>query len=242
MKKQRLDEYLMNGGFASDKNEAFIIVTEGRVFVEGQKAISPSQMVLPAAKIEVRMPMRYVGRAAFKLEGALNEFGVDVAGLVCIDIGAATGGFTQVLLERGAAKVYAVDTAKGKLALKMREHSLVVVMEESDIRHTELPERADIATIDISLISLREILPHARRLLKNEGRVVALFKPQYEVRDPRMLTHGIVKSDEDRAKLFDDFVVWLGENKWRIVKQMVSPIRGSKGNTEYLFELVNAGI
>ena len=237
MKKQRLDGYLIEHSFARNKDEAFVIVTEGRVFVEGQKAITPAQMVAPSAKIEVRVPMRYVGRGAFKLEGALAAFGVDVAGLVCIDIGAATGGFTQVLLERGAAKVYAIDTAKGKLASKLRDDPRVVVMEETDIRHMELPERADIATIDISLITLRDILPHARRLLKPEGRVVALFKPQYETRDPRMLIHGIIKNDKERARLLSDFSAWLGENHWTIVRQMESPVQGSKGNVEYLFEL-----
>lgn len=214
------------------------MVTEGRVFVEGQKAISPAQMVLPSAKIDVRLPMRYVGRAAYKLEGALNAFGVSVDGLVCIDIGAATGGFTQVLLEHGAAKVYAVDTAKGKLAPKLREDARVVVMEETDIRHMErLPELADLATIDISLIGLRDILPAARRLLKPDGIVVALFKPQYETRDPALLRHGIVKDDATRAQLLNDFSLWLTENNWQVAGKIESPIRGSKGNVEYLFLL-----
>ena len=238
MKKQRLDEYLIEHKFASDKDEAFIIVTEGRVFVEGQKAISPAQMVLPSAKIDVRLSLRYVGRAAYKLEGALNAFGVSVDGLVCIDIGAATGGFTQVLLEHGAAKVYAVDTAKGKLAPKLREDARVVVMEETDIRHMErLPELADLATIDISLIGLRDILPAARRLLKPDGIVVALFKPQYETRDPALLRHGIVKDDATRAQLLNDFSLWLTENNWQVAGKIESPIRGSKGNVEYLFLL-----
>lgn len=238
MKKQRLDEYLIEHTFVSDKNEAFIIVTEGRVFVEGQKAVSPSQMVLPSSQIKVKELMPYVGRGAYKLEGALDAFKVDVEGLVCIDIGAATGGFTQILLQRGAKKVYAVDTAKGKLALKLREDPRVVVMEETDIRHLEkLPELVDIATIDISLISLREILSSALRLLKPDGLVVALFKPQYETRDPAMLRHGIVKDDASREQLLDDFTAWLSDHGWKIESKIESPIRGSKGNVEYLFTL-----
>lgn len=238
MKKQRLDAYLIEHTFASDKNEAFVIVTEGRVFVEGQKAVSPSQLVAPSAWIEVRLINPYVGRAAYKLEGALKAFNVEVEGLVCIDIGAATGGFTQVLLLRGAQKVYAIDTAKGKLAPKLREDPRVVVMEETDIRHVEeLPELADIATIDISLISLTQILPHAKRLLKQGGIVVALFKPQYETRDPRMLVHGIVKDDMSREQLLNDFTQWLAENNWHVEGKMESPIRGSEGNLEYLFKL-----
>jgi len=239
MKKQRLDEYLIEHKFASDKNEAFVIVTEGRVFVEGQKAVSPSQFVVPSGWIEVRPINPYVGRAAYKLEGALNAFGVDPSGLVCIDIGAATGGFTQVLLLRGAEKVYAVDTAKGKLAVKLRENARVVVMEETDIRHLQgLPELVDLVTIDVSLISLTHILPHARRLMKPQGVVVALFKPQYEARDPRMLIHGIVKDNATREGLLNDFTQWLGDNGWNVENKIESPIRGLEGNVEYLFKLI----
>lgn len=239
MKKQRLDGYLIDHKFASDKNEAFVIVTEGRVFVEGQKAVSPSQFVVPSAWIEVRPLNPYVGRAAYKLEGALNAFGVDPRGLVCIDIGAATGGFTQVLLLRSAQKVYSIDTAKGKLAPKLREDVRVIVMEETDIRHVrELPELVDLVTIDVSLISLTQILPHARRLMKPKAMVVALFKPQYEVRDPAMLRHGIVKDDNTREQLLADFIMWLGEYGWKVGGKIESPIRGSEGNVEYLFKLV----
>lgn len=238
MKKQRLDDYLIERSHARDKDEAFIIVTEGRVFVEGQKAVSPSQMVLPSSQIKVKELMPYVGRGAYKLEGALDAFKVDVEGLVCIDIGAATGGFTQILLQRGAKKVYAVDTAKGKLALKLRGDPRVIVMEETDIRHLKkLPKLADIATIDISLISLTDILPHARRLLKPGGLVVALFKPQYETRDPAMLRHGIVKDDASREQLLLNFTAWLREYGWKIESKIESSIRGSKGNVEYLFTL-----
>ena len=238
MKKQRLDAYLIEHKFASDKNEAFVIVTEGRVFVEGQKAVSPAQMVVPSAQIKVKELMRYVGRAAYKLEGALDAFHIDVKGLVCIDMGAATGGFTQVLLEREVKKVYAIDTAKGKLAPKLRDDPRVVVREDTDIRHVEhLPELADLVTIDISLVSLTQILPHAKRLLKSNGRVVALFKPQYETRDPALLRHGIVKDDATRVALLDDFTQWLAENNWQVEAKIESPIRGSEGNVEYLFEL-----
>lgn len=238
MKKQRLDEYLIEHKLASDKNEAFVIVTEGRVFVEGQKAVSPGQMVTPFGRIEMRPEKQYVGRGAFKLEGALDAFQMNVKDLVCIDIGAATGGFTQVLLGRGAAKVYAIDTAKGKLAPKLREDHRVVVMEVTDIRHIkELPELADLATIDVSLMSLQDILPHAKRLLKQDGIVVALFKPQYETRNPEMLRHGIVKDDATREQLLIDFTAWISAHGWKIEGKIESPIRGSEGNVEYLFKL-----
>lgn len=238
MKKQRLDDFLIEHKFASGKDEAFIVVTGGRVFVEGQKAVSPSQMVLPSGWIEVRALSPYVGRAAYKLEGALNAFDISPQGLICVDIGAATGGFTQVLLHRGAAHVYAIDTAYGKLAPKLREDPRVIVMEETDVRHIKkLPELADFVTIDVSLISLRDILPHARRLAAPHASVVALFKPQYETRDPHLLVHGIVRDDAARQELLNDFLEWLAAHQWKAEKWIESPIRGMEGNKEYLFYL-----
>ena len=239
MKKQRLDEFLIAHEFVRDKNEAFIIVTEGRVSVEGHKAISPAQMVMPLGKIEVRPLSPYVGRAAYKLAGALDAFGLTSKGLICVDIGAATGGFTQVLLERGARKVYAIDTAKkGKLALKLREDPRVVVREETDVRHMEkLPELVSLITIDVSLISLRDILQHAKRLLESKGTVVALFKPQYETRDPRVLHKGVVSDARVRERMRDEFVAWVRAHGWQVMQIIESPIRGAKGNVEYLLHL-----
>lgn len=238
MKKKRLDVVLKERGLIAEDDDPFVVVTEGRVFVDGQKAISPAQMVSSDARLEVRGGDRYVGRGALKLEAALQEFGIDVSGKTCADIGAATGGFTEVLLRHGAARVYAIDTARGKLALKLRRDPRVVVMEQTDIRRIEsLSEQADIVTIDVSLISLRQILPAAKRFLQQDGIVVALFKPQYETRDPSELRHGIVVSDEVRGALLNDFMQWAKDNEWEIKNHMESPIRGSEGNAEYLLRL-----
>ena len=238
MRRRRLDAILVSKELAADKKDAFILVTEGRVRVNGQKAVSPAQIAAEDAEIELRDADEYVGRGAEKLKAAMDLFGVSAYGKICADIGAATGGFTEVLLRRGAAKVYAIDTARGKLALKIREDPHVVVMEETDVRDlTALPDAADIAVIDVSLIRLRDILPYARRLLAPRGAVVALFKPQYETRDPSVLRHGIIRDPENRKKLLADFRAWLNSHNWRIMGEMESPIRGSKGNTEYLFYL-----
>ena len=238
MKTKRLDDIILEKGWVKDKKEAFVVVTEGRVFLDGQKAISPAQLISPRVSVELRAGREYVGRGAYKLEAAMRHFQIDASGKICADIGAATGGFTEVLLRRGAKKVYAIDTAKGKLALKLREDPRVSVMEETDVRRLEhLPEVAELVTIDISLISLKEILPSAKRLMASHGEVVALFKPQYETHDQAMLHHGIIKTDEIRKQLLDDFSNWLHENAWNIKEQIESPIRGSKGNTEYLFYL-----
>ncbi len=223
-----------------------MVVTEGRVFVEGQKAVSPAQPVFLKTQIEIRGPQEFVGRGAYKLEAALEKFHIDVKNKVCADIGAATGGFTQVLLKYGALKVYAIDTAKGKMAPKLREDQRVVVMEEADVRDIELPEPINLVTIDVSLIPLQEILPAVRRFLSRtfsdekvrglseDGSVVALFKPQYQTRDPKSLRHGIIKDIKVREGLLENFLQWAEERAWKIEGTMESPIRGSEGNTEYL--------
>lgn len=238
-KRVRLDELLISRGLAADARAAFILVIEGRVRARGQKAVSPAQKVETDVKIEISPEKQYVGRGAYKLEAALEYFDIEVEKKICADIGAATGGFTDVLLKRGAKKVYAIDTARGKLALKLREDPRVTVMEQTDVRDVaRLPESADIAAIDVSLIPLRGILPHVRRLLKPEGEVIALLKPQYETRDPKILRHGIVAYAGAREKLLEEFISWAEENGWEIAGRMESPIRGGKGNVEYLLHLV----
>lgn len=237
MKKKRLDELLIMGGFVEDRRGAFIIVTEGRVFIDGQKAVSPAQMVNVKSSLDVRGGRKYVGRAAYKLDAAINGFHIQVAGAVCADIGAATGGFTEVLLERGAKKVYAIDTAKGKLDLKIREHPRVVVMEGTNVLFLDsLPELVDLVTIDVSLTSLRAVLPVLKKFLRAKGAVIALFKPQYEV-SKKELRHGIVKDDVARSMAFEDFLQWVAEERWSVLGTMISPIQGSEGNTEYLVHL-----
>lgn len=238
MKKKRLDQILQEYGIIKNKQEAFVLVTEGKVFVDGQKAISPAQMVSPERDVEVRHENNYVGRGAYKLEAALQKFDIDVRGKTIADIGSATGGFVEVLLRRGAKKVYAIDTARGKLALKLRRDPRVVVMEKTDVRALqELPERADFVTIDVSLIPLEEILPHTRRFLKKGGEVVALFKPQYQTRDLSLLKKGIVKDERSRENLLAEFRMWAREHNWDIMGEIRSPIQGAQGNSEYLLWL-----
>lgn len=238
MKKgKRLDEALISERSARDKNEAFVIVTEGRVFVNGQKAVSPAQIVGQNDRIEVRGGREFVGRGAYKLEAALTKFAIDVREKVCADAGSAVGGFVEVLLKRGAKKVYAIDTASGKLDVKLRNDSRVILKEETDIRSTSLPEPTDLITIDVSLISLREILPRVKKFLAQGAEIIALFKPQYETRDQSILRHGVVKDSAAREALLGDFLAWAGENNWRILGKIESPIRGNEGNVEYLLHI-----
>lgn len=237
MKKQRLDEWLIENGTAADARDAFVIVTEGRVFVDGQKAVSPAQPVSGASRIEVRAGREFVGRGAYKLEAAMKEFAIAVDGLTCADVGSATGGFVEVLLKHGATKVYAIDTARGKLDPKLREDRRVVVMEGANALSIEkLPELISLITIDVSLTSIRVVLPRIRGWLGSDGHAIALLKPQYEA-EARDLTHGIVKSDAAREEIVEDFRSWLSKNGWHEKGMIESPIRGSEGNVEYLFWL-----
>lgn len=238
MQKKRLDDMLIERGFARDRHDAFLKVTEGTVFVDKQKAIAPAQMMPLDSRIVVKEAQKFVGRGAIKLTAAFEVFAIHPKGKICADIGAATGGFTQVLLQRGAKKVYAIDTAWGKLALSLRKDPRVVVMEKTDIRDVKkLADTIDLTTIDVSLLSLREILPHAWRLLKKGGDIIALFKPQYETRDRKLLKRGIIRDATAREKLLQNFFTWLEENEWMCVNHAESPIRGTEGNVEYLLHL-----
>lgn len=238
MKKKRLDEILIARGLVKDKEEAFLRVTEGDIFVEGQKAISPAQLFAEDAPLRLKDRPRYVGRGGLKLEAALRDFAISVQGKICADIGAATGGFTDVLLQNGAKKVYAIDTGTGKLALKLREDPHVVVMEKTNILYIEaLPEAIDIAVVDVSFTSLRLVLPSLKEFLKKPGEAIILFKPQYEVEE-KELRHGIVEDESLRLRALNSFKTWIAESGWKIKGSMPSPIPGSKGNIEYLLHLI----
>src|SRR3989338_3700643 len=237
MKKKRLDEILIERGIVKDKEEAFITVTEGSIFVGGQKAVSPAQMYLADARLRLKERFPYVGRGGLKLAAAFRHSGISVEGKVCADIGAATGGFTDVMLQNGARKVYAIDTGMGKLALKLREDPRVVVMEQTNILYLEaLPEPIEFASIDVSFTSLRLVLPALKKFLTSKAEVVALFKPQYEVHDAN-LHHGIVESDSVREGALTEFVAWAASGGWDVNGSVESPIPGAKGNMEYLVYL-----
>ncbi len=235
MKKRRLDDILIERDIARHKPEAAKLIVAGKVFVQNQRAIAPSQIFLEDSIIEIKMPSKYVGRGGEKFSHAVKTFHIDIHEKTCLDIGAATGGFVDVLLQNGAKKVYALDTAKGKLDLKLRGDHRVVVMEGTNILYLEkLPELVDVISIDVSLTSLRFVFPVLPRFLKEGALVIALFKPQYEIHDARALHHGIVKDGVAREKALADFIGWLGANDWQILGQTTSPIRGAEGNIEFL--------
>lgn len=184
MKKVRLDQRIFELGFTESRERAKTTVMSGIVFVNGQRADKPGMPVDPDADIEVRgVALPFVSRGGFKLDKALKVFPIDPAGKTCIDCGASTGGFTDVLLQHGAAKVYAVDVGYGQLAWKLRNDKRVINLERTNLRYVteeQIPELLDIAVMDVSFISVKLVLPAVQRLLKPDADIVCLIKPQFE--------------------------------------------------------------
>lgn len=237
MKKKRLDEILVGRGLVKDKNEAFVRVTAGLIFIGGQRAVSPAQMFNLDVPIRIKTVSPYVGRGGLKLKAAFDAFRLDISGKVCADIGAATGGFADVMLQHGAKRVYAIDVGTGKLALKLRENPRVVVMEKTNILYLEsLPEPIEFLAADLSFTSLRLLLSVINKFLTPGAGVVTLFKPQYEAPETD-IKHGIVRDDAVRKRELDSFLSWSRGEGWEVRGVMESPIRGAKGNVEYLIHL-----
>lgn len=240
MSKQRVDTLLVQRGLAESREKAQALVMAGQVRVAGHPVLKPAVRVDDDATLSVAAPPRYVGRGGDKLEHALRHFRLDVAGLVAADIGASTGGFTDCLLQHGARKVYAIDVGKGQLDYRLRRDPRVVVMEGVNARYLEgLPEPVDIVTLDVSFISVRLLLPVARRLLKTGGRqeIVALFKPQFEAAKGEVPRGGVIRDPQAHARLIGRFVAWCVGNRFRVLDMVSSPVLGSSGNREFLFWL-----
>ncbi|MEZ4677462.1 MAG: TlyA family RNA methyltransferase [Caldilineaceae bacterium] len=195
-KKQRLDLWLVDNGLVESREQAKRLIMAGEVLVDEEVRDKPGQLIQPDATVRLRATLPYVSRGGTKLEAALNNFALDVAGLTAVDVGASTGGFTDCLLQRGAAHVFAIDVGYGQLAWKLRNDARVEVMERTNIRHlTQLPGQvvADLAVIDASFISLSLVLPATLRLLKPAAHIVALIKPQFEAGKGQVGKGGVVR-------------------------------------------------
>src|ERR1700694_272289 len=194
MAKRRLDLLMAERGLAEDRERARIAILAGDVLVNGEAEVRPAASVAQDACIELAPPRKYVSRGGEKLEHALDAFGMDIDGLVVVDVGASTGGFTDCLLQHGAARVYAIDVGYGQLDYRLRQNERVVSMERTDIRElAEVPEEPGLATIDVSFIGLENVLPSVQRLLKPGGRIVALVKPQFQAKRNEVRKGGVVK-------------------------------------------------
>jgi 23S rRNA (cytidine1920-2'-O)/16S rRNA (cytidine1409-2'-O)-methyltransferase len=237
MAKERLDVLLVKRGLSPSREKAQRVIMAGGVFSGGTRLDKPSQMLTDDTPLEVREADRYVGRGGHKLEAALHRFAIEPAGWVCLDVGASTGGFTDCLLQHGAAKVYALDVGHGQLDWKMRSDPRVVVMEHCNARHLQpgdLPERVRFAVADVSFISLTLVLPPVAGVLTDGGMIVALIKPQFELSRAEVGRGGIVRDDALRQKAADkihDFASGLG---WAWGGLVDSPIAGADGNREFL--------
>ena len=239
--KERLDVLLVSRGLCETRSKAQAVIMSGEVYVEGQKADKAGAEFPVEAQIEVRgHACPYVSRGGLKLEKALRDFGVDPTGFVCSDSGASTGGFTDCLLQQGAAKVFAIDVGYGQLAWKIRSDPRVVVMERTNIRYVtpeELSEPLDLSVIDVSFISLRIVLPAIQKLLKPTGQVLCLIKPQFEAGKEKVGKKGVVRDPAVHQEVLQDFVALADSLHFTIRDLTFSPVKGPEGNIEFLAHL-----
>lgn len=238
MKKVRLDQLVFERGLAPSRERAKTSIMAGLVFVSGQRADKPGTAVPEDAEIELRGDaLPYVSRGGLKLEKALKVFGIDPSGKVCVDCGASTGGFTDVLLQNGARKVYAIDVGYGQLAWSLRNDSRVVSMERTNLRHVTpdmLDERPELAVMDLSFISLKLVLPVVRELLTEKGLVVCLIKPQFEAGREKVGKKGVVRDRATHLEVIKDILDFVPKAGLEALGLDYSPIRGPEGNIEYL--------
>jgi 23S rRNA (cytidine1920-2'-O)/16S rRNA (cytidine1409-2'-O)-methyltransferase len=235
--KARLDVLVVERGLAPTRAKAQGMIMAGQVYVAGQKRIKAGEQTALDVPIEVRGGLPYVGRGGLKLAHALDTFGIDVAGLSALDVGACTGGFTDVLLQRGAARVYAIDVGYGQLDYGLRTDPRVVVLERTHIRHLEaLPDDAlaDCGVVDVSFISLRLVLPAMQRLMRPDGFVVALVKPQFEAGPQDVGKGGIVRDPAVHRRVLEEVLAFGASLGWNVCGLTRSPVTGAAGNAEFL--------
>ena len=239
--KLRLDRLLVARGMAPSRQRARAMIMAGKILVNNRPADKAGILVGHSDQIELKGgDIPYVSRGGLKLEGALQALEMDVAGRICLDVGASTGGFTDCLLQHGAVRVYAVDVGYGQLAWKLRQDSRVVVIERTNIRYLPaeaLNEAVDLATIDVSFISLKIVVPVVAAFLKPDGRILALIKPQFEVGRNHVGKGGVVRDESLHTQVIQDLSFFFSEKNMRCEKIVPSPILGPKGNREFFILL-----
>jgi 23S rRNA (cytidine1920-2'-O)/16S rRNA (cytidine1409-2'-O)-methyltransferase len=234
----RLDQLLTERGMARSRAEAQALIHAGAVEIDGSRQLKPGQLVAADASVSLVERPRWASRAGAKLEHALDAFAIDPTGRACLDAGASTGGFTDVLLGRGARIVYAVDVGRAQLVDRLRRDPRVVSMERTNLRElTWLPEKVDLATLDLSFISLRLVLPAVRNLLADGGRVVALVKPQFEAGRDDVPRGGVVRDPEVWQRVLREVGAAAREAGLGAHRAIRSPITGTDGNVEFLVDI-----
>lgn len=243
--KERLDVLIVKKGLAPSREKAKIMIMEGNVFVNHQREDKAGTMISDDAEIEIKgNTLKYVSRGGLKLEKAMHEFGIVLDGKVCMDIGASTGGFTDCMLQNGAAKVYAVDVGYGQFAWKLRTDARVVCMEKTNIRYVtpqDIGEPLDFASVDVSFISLSKVLPAAKELLAEDGEMVCLIKPQFEAGREKVGKKGVVRDAKVHLEVIENVIHMAQELGFGILQLSYSPIKGPEGNIEYLVYIKKNG-
>ena len=243
MKKVRLDQLVFDLGYTESRERAKTTIMSGLVFVNGQRADKPGTPVAPDAKIEVRgEAIPFVSRGGFKLDKALQVFPIDPSGKSCIDCGASTGGFTDVLLQHGAAKVYAVDVGYGQLAWKLRNDPRVVNLERTNLRYVtaeQIPELLELAVMDVSIISIKLVLPAVKALLVPGADLVCLIKPQFEAGRDEVGKKGVVRDSGVHCQVIRGILDFAPQIGLSVMGLDFSPIKGPEGNIEYICHMKN---
>lgn len=244
-KKIRLDVLLTEKGLLESRQKAQATIMSGLVYVNGQRVDKPGTAVDPEAEIEIHgNTLRYVSRGGLKLEKAMAIWPINLTGKTCMDIGASTGGFTDCMLQNGAARVYAVDVGYGQLAWSLRSDGRVVCLERTNARylsHEHIPEEPDFSSVDVSFISLKLILPAIAGVLKDGGEVVCLIKPQFEAGREKVGKKGVVRDPKVHLEVLEQFLNHAKENNFTVLGINFSPVRGPEGNIEYLGWLRKTG-
>ena len=243
--KERLDVLLVKRGLAESREKAKAIIMSGNVFVNEQREDKAGSTFPVSARIEVKgQAMKYVSRGGYKLEKAIEEYGVSVDGKICMDVGSSTGGFTDCMLQNGAKKVYAVDVGTNQLAWKLRTDERVVSMEKTNIRYLtpeEIDTSVEFASIDVAFISLTKVLVPVRELLAEHGEVVCLIKPQFEAGREKVGKKGVVRDKSVHIDVIELVTSFAREIGFKPMKLDYSPIKGPEGNIEYLLHIIKTG-
>lgn len=243
MKKVRLDQLVFDKGYTESRERAKTTIMSGLVFVNGQKADKPGMPVSEDAQIEVRgNALPFVSRGGYKLDKALRVFPVEAENKICIDCGASTGGFTDVLLQHGAKKVYSVDVGYGQLAWKLRQDERVVNLERTNLRYVtreQIPEALDLAVMDVSFISIRLVLPAVKSLLKDDADIICLIKPQFEAGRDEVGKKGVVRDENVHESVVRGILDFAPEIGLTVMGLDFSPIKGPEGNIEYICHMKN---
>lgn len=243
MKKERLDVLMVQRNLAESREKAKALIMSGIVYVNGQKEDKAGTSFEETVQIEVRgSTLKYVSRGGLKLEKAMSRFGVQLAGKVCMDVGASTGGFTDCMLQNGAVKVYAVDVGHGQLAWKLRNDDRVICMEKTNIRYVtpeDIGDRIEFSSIDVSFISLTKVLGPVKQLLTDNGQVVCLIKPQFEAGREKVGKKGVVREKSVHLEVIEMVSDYARSIGFGILGLEFSPIKGPEGNIEYLLYLQN---